>query len=420
MDKVEVSSQETLKLTLETIINSVINEFEISVIGETAGSRFDSMFRALNEKYGSRVVLLIDEYDKPVLDVITKPIADDVRIALREIYGKIKSNSEYIEFCFITGITKLSQMSIFSDLNNLNDITFIGRYNDICGFNYEELDYVLSQRNENLDKEEILYWYDGYSWDGVNKLINPFSLFRYIFAGEFKSFWYSSGTPGFLLELLRERGEIYLDEEDLRIKESNLDVSDIKRLNLRALLFQAGYLTVASKEKGYCRLDFPNREVREAYTESVLKEFTGLADPDKYIEAIRVALQSGNIKEVENILAGLYASIPYELLANANINEYYYHSIFFLILRVVGKNVHSEVSSAKGRADMIIEMPDRIYVVEMKYTKDKNDIDKKIEEALLQIEDKRYAGSYLLYDKKIIKLAVCVADRSIVRIVQKE
>jgi hypothetical protein len=420
MDVIEVSSPEALKSSLETMITNIIDGFGVTVNGETAGQRFNSLFQILYEKYGSRVVLLIDEYDKPILDVLTKPIVEDVRIALREIYSKIKNNDEYIEFCFITGITKLSQMSIFSDLNNLTDITFVRQFNDICGFNYDELDYVLSQRSEVLDREGILHWYNGYSWDGENKVINPLSLFKYIYEGRFKSFWYATGTPRFLLDLMQKRGGIYLDDEDLRIKETSLDVSDINHLNITSLLFQSGYLTIVSRENEYCNLDFPNREVREAYTESVLMEFTGVKYPDKYINSLRTALQSEQIKDIENILANLYASIPYELLKEVNLNEYYYHSIFFLILKVVGKNVRSEISSSKGRADIVIELLDTIYVIEMKYTRDEKDIDKKIEEALNQLAEKRYADSYLASDKKIIQLAVCVADRSLVRIVQKD
>jgi len=255
-----------------------------------ASDAFRSLIILLNQKYDQKVVVLIDEYDKPMLDHITNlALADANRQVLRGFYGILKSMDPYLRFTFITGVSKFTKTSIFSGLNNLSDITMREKYANICGIPVESLDEYFGEYIEKLAshkrfehyaniRAEILAWYDGYSWDGETRVINPFSLLNFFDQERFAGFWYASGTPRFLLDLIRQKPESYTNLNVFEITEYMLDSVDIDRITIEPLLFQTGYLTVkdiplTTDEPVYI-LDIPNFEVRNAFNVHVLAALT--------------------------------------------------------------------------------------------------------------------------------------------------
>ena len=251
---------------------------------------YKTLIEALYRKYNKTVVILIDEYDKPILDHLTDvETAEANREVLRGFYGILKSMDPYLRLTFITGVTKFTKTSVFSGLNNLFDITLAEEYANICGITKNDLYECFGEHIESMAalsrfkrygdlKEEILYWYDGYSWDGETRVINPFSLLSFFSRKRFSSFWYSSGTPKFLLDMIKIRPAGYTDLNNLKMGEWSLDTFDIQKMEVEPLLFQTGYLTVKeivpdSTPDEYI-LSVPNYEVRMAFNLHVLAEFT--------------------------------------------------------------------------------------------------------------------------------------------------
>ena len=256
----------------------------IGISGSTPSAKLKALIEALNNKYGKRVVVLIDEYDKPILDHISDAdTAEANRAVLRGFYGILKSMDPHLKLTLVTGVTKFTKTSLFSEMNNLLDITLSEKYANICGIPTEDLGELFQEHIEYLSSlekfrlfqnlhDEILAWYDGYSWDGVTKVLNPFGLFSFIMQERFSSFWYSSGSPKFLMDLIKQNPEAYANIRDLKIRELTLDIFDIRNLQAAPLLFQTGYLTIKEvvNSTGFDStayiLGTPNREVREELT----------------------------------------------------------------------------------------------------------------------------------------------------------
>jgi hypothetical protein len=258
---------------------------------------FSSLIYALRSKYDSRVVVLIDEYDKPILDKLPEPEAAGLnREKLRNVYGILKGMDAQLHFVFLTGITRFTQASIFSELNNLTDISLLEPYAGVCGFTTEEFDGLFSDRLRELEgdpkfahltgplRDYIFEWYDGYSWDGETRVFNPYSLLKFWSEKKFGSYWFESGTPLFLLNLIKARPEQYIGYENTELYEASLKSYDITALAVVPLLFQTGYLTIGKTGIEGVRQTYtlvtPNLEVREAFHSNLLGALTGNAVPD--------------------------------------------------------------------------------------------------------------------------------------------
>ena len=297
-----------LKNELRNRVKAEEFEFDYS----HASTLLKMLIEGLYRKYNKTVVVLIDEYDKPILDHITDiETAEANRDVLRGFYGILKSMDPYLRLTFITGVTKFTKTSVFSGLNNLSDITLAEEYADICGITKDDLDEYFTEHIESMAtlkrfkqygslKEEILAWYDGYSWDGETRVINPFSLLSFLSRKKFSSFWYSSGTPKFLLDMIKKRPAGYTDLNNLRMGEWALDTFDIQKMEVEPLLFQTGYLTVKgitpdSVPDEYI-LEIPNYEVRMAFNLHILAEFTesGATLTQSAFQDIKEALSTGN------------------------------------------------------------------------------------------------------------------------------
>ena len=290
MSGIATENPEMLKASILSSLRKRIKNEGLEISDEAPSDTFKHMIEDLNDKYGQRVVVLIDEYDKPMLDHINNiEMAEANRRVLRDFYGILKSMDQYLRFTFITGVTKFTKTSIFSGLNNLKDITMSENYANICGIPVESLDEYFGEHIEDLRShkrfqqyknihDEILAWYDGYSWDGETRLLNPFSLLNFLDEKRFSWFWYASGTPGFLLELIKKKPESYTNIRNFEITESMLDSVEIEKITIEPLLFQTGYLTIKeiplSIDEPFYIMKIPNNEVRRAFNIHVLSALT--------------------------------------------------------------------------------------------------------------------------------------------------
>jgi hypothetical protein len=372
-----------------------------------------------------------------MIDHITDiPKAEANRDVLRSFYTVLKESDEYLRFIFITGVSKFTKTSVFSGLNNLKDITMSRAYSGVCGFDDTALDALFGEHMAKIEecnnfapeelREGILNWYDGYSWDGESRVFNPFSLLNFMSEGRFSSYWYHSGTPKFLMDVLKKQPGIYADIESVTIDEHELEKTDLANLPFIPLLFQTGYLTVEefidgkSKRLIRYRLRLPNAEVRWAFNRQIVETLTcteSSSDSAPWF-AMEDAFTYGELKGLESALTKLFASIPYQLHIE---EEKYYHSIFFAIMKFMGFDVQTEVSVAGGRIDGILETSDKIYILEMKYErcsrnasadKKRQLLEKGISEAFKQISEKNYAAPYTAGGKEVIEVAIAVTGRN--------
>jgi len=435
MSNIANKTPDILENTLSEEMISRAGEDDITVTGSEPGILFKRLIENLCKKYNERVVVLIDEYDKPILDHINNiETAGGNRSALSGFYGVLKSMDPYLRFVFITGVTKFTKTSIFSGLNNLKDITMSEDYAGICGIPTDSLDEYFSEHIGQMSthkrlmkyasiKDEILAWYDGYSWDGESRLLNPFSLLNSFSDRKFKRYWYATGTPSFLINMIKKKPESYLSLKNLQITEDMLDTFEIERIELEPLLFQTGYLTVKEVAETMgppvYTLDVPNYEVRDAFSMQIVSALTESGDVRAGQAKLQIsaALESGDLQKMLDILRGLFASIPYQLHVK---EEAYYHSIFYAVMTLLGFDMDVEVSTSRGRVDAILELNDKVYVMEFKYEKcppETSDDEKKklfattLDDAMKQITDRGYCDRYKGSGKAIYKVVFAFLGR---------
>jgi len=435
MSNISNKTPEILEASLASTLREYAVAEELNLTDELPSDMFKHFIERLFRKHKQRVVVLIDEYDKPILDHLTDiETAEGNRQVLRGFYGILKSMDPYIRLTFITGVTKFTKTSIFSGLNNLKDITMLEAYANICGIPVGSLDEYFNEYIEHLSEDddikqydsvydEILNWYDGYSWGGATKILNPYSLLNFFDDGKFMSYWYVSGTPMFLIDMIKKKPESFLTLKNLKITEMMLDTFDIRKMEIEPLLFQTGYLTVKEviKTRGspIYRLDMPNFEVRDAFNLQILSGLTenGDVSTGQAKFEIREALESGDLQKMLEILRSLFASIPYELHVDL---EAYYHSIFYAAMTLLGFDMDVEVSVSKGRVDAVLELEDKVYVMEFKYKKcplNANEEEKgkllstALDEAMAQINERGYSAKYKGGGKAIYQAAFAFLGR---------
>ena len=428
--------------TPEVLENSILSYLKKCYLAEEfifddniISDAFKNLVYLMYEKYNERVVVLIDEYDKPILDHIDDTdIATRNRKVLSGFYGILKSMDPYLRMTFITGVTKFSKASVFSVLNNMKDISMAEDYAEICGIPIDSLDEYFGEHIEQLKSyarfkhydsisDEILRWYDGYSWDGENRLLNPFSLLSFFSHKKFECFWYTSGTPGFLIGILKNKPESFLLLKNLELSERALDTFEIEKMQIEPLLFQSGYLTVKKllpgKGVSVYSVDIPNYEVREAFYLNIVSGFTEQSDAfaESAYRGMLAALNSGNLQGMLSLLRSLFASIPYQLHVK---EEAYYHSIFYAALTLLGFDMDVEVSTSRGRVDAVLELGGKVYVMEFKYEKcpaDAADDEKKklfrtvLDDTIKQINDRGYCDKFIGSGKEIYKAAFAFLGR---------
>ncbi len=382
----------------------------------TAPDRLQNLIISLYDDTGQQVVVLIDEYDKPILDALeNKELARENRDYLRGFYGMIKGCARYIRFVFITGISMYSKVSLFSVLNNLYDLSLDPEYATLCGYTDDDLETVFAPELANVtddDRENIRHWYNGYHWRGKEKVYNPFDILLYFQRREFLPWWYETGTPSFLYERMASGAVNTLDLENLSMSRRNLSTFEVGRVNLNALLFQCGYLTIVEEEvrpEGILfTLDYPNHEVRLSLNQELLDAATG--DLEKASEdgrALIALLDANDFAGFERELQAFFAGIPYQNYDHGNLAHFegYYASLLYACFVTLGTETHAEASTSRGRADMVLVLEDQVFVLEFKVAKEV-EAETKADEALAQMKEKDYAGKYRAGGRKIHRLAL--------------
>ncbi len=323
---------------------------------------FSELIRKAKAEIGNPVVILIDEYDKPILDNITKPeIATEMREGLKNLYSVIKGQDANIKFVFLTGVSKFSKVSIFSGLNNLKDITISKKYSSICGYSESELIESFKEHLADKDIEEIRHWYNGYSWTGPERVYNPFSILNYLDKGEFRNYWFESGTPTFLIELFKQKRYYIPQLENLEVGESLIGSFDVDFIEPENILFQAGYLTITNtKRKGnrlVYSLTYPNLEVKQSLTDYILAAYHySQAEKERAQNRLYDCLIEGNIDGIREIMQSHFASIPYDWYRKNKIDQYegYYASVFYSYFASIGVEVKAEEPTSYGKVDMAV------------------------------------------------------------------
>ncbi len=359
--------------------------------------RLEELIHTLRSQAGQPVCVLIDEYDKPILDAIENPdLARANRDYLSGLYGMLKSCDQDIRFAFLTGVSKFSKVSLFSGLNNLRDITFNPSCTAICGYTEGDLDKEFAAELPGLDREQIREWYNGYSWGGERKVYNPFDVLLLFAEREFKPWWFETGTPTFLVRTLIEHKISAAALEGMLVTEDGLGKFEVGRIAPEALLFQTGYLTIGGQEtrrgKRRYRLVYPNREVRESLNASLLAYLTG-EDPqrERHIDALEELLANGDLIGLERRIRALYDSIPYEWHTRNEIARYegYYASVFYGYVSGLDVSVTVEDSSNRGRLDMAVQAGSHVYLFEFKAWDESRS-----GTALAQLRERDYAAKY--------------------------
>ena len=364
---------------------------------DTAPTRLRHLLEALHQRTGQRVAVLIDEYDKPILDALEEPeIARANRDYLLGLYATIKDSDAHIAFTFLTGVIKFSKASLFSGLNNLIDITLDPRYSAICGYTEADLDAVFAPELPGLDREEIRRWYNGYNWLGEEQAYNPFDVLLLFDRRQFGAYWFETGTPTFLLEMLVEREVSSLTLDDLLGSEELLSAFDVDHIATEALLFQTGYLTIHRTElRGgelYYRLGYPNREVQQSLNKSLLNHLTG--NPSRQVEHnVRLydLLLVNDFDSLKTLFEAFFASIPYQWHTNNEIANYegYYASVFYSYFASLGLTITVEDSSQAGRLDMAVLFNGNVYLFEFKVVEQVSS-----GAAIRQLKERDYAAKY--------------------------
>lgn len=431
-DKIEFKKYPIIKLKMNDLVyNKNTSDFEKSLFNviknhykkynlELETDNYKESFSQLIEKLGvkEKVVLLIDEYDKPIIEYWEdKELSIKMRNILRNFYETIKANDEYIHFAFLTGVSKFSKISVFSTLNNLTDITMDEKYSKIVGIDetqlysyFDDRIKILAKqinRTEKETKEILKTWYNGYSWDGLNFVYNPYSLLLLFDKNEIKNYWFETGSPSFLIQLIKEYKLDVKKLERLLLNEADFSSYEIENMNLYALLFQTGYLTIKEVIKDGFRkkyiLSYPNIEVKESLVINLLDNFAQNRESNGIsVDELIKSLKNKNLKHFFNILKSLFASIPNEIFPEKTTlieKESYYHTMFHLIFTLIGTQINSEVSTSKGRIDSVVETNDRVYIFEFK-------VGRSPQKAIDQIEEKKYYEKYLANKKEIVLVGV--------------
>jgi len=391
-------------------LDKLIREHDLPpAIEANLSAKFEYLIQELSKS--NKVVVLIDEYDAPIIHFLGKDVAKayENREILREFYTVLKNNDPALEFVFITGVSKFSKVGIFSGLNNLTDLTMQSDYVTMFGYTQRELEENFVDEIEmaatrlNLSTGELLeqlrQWYNGYCFQAnAEKVYNPVSCNLFFYEKEFKNFWFATGTPTFLVNLLKQEG--IFDLHFPPINPSGFESFDLDRLKPIAILFQTGYLTIQAKdEDGLIQLDYPNKEVRDSMLEILIEAFVGV-DAElstSLIIRIRNAFRANDLELVIRILQGVFKGLPYFL--HEKYPEKFFHAAIHLLFSYLGIRIQSEVCISDGRIDSLVETDTRVYILEYK-------LDESAQVALDQIKHKKYYQAYWEKGKKVIGLGV--------------
>ena len=369
---------------------------ESQVKAEDIASLFEHLIKDAARAHQSKAVVLIDEYDKPILDNLHEPDqARAMRDGLRNFYSVLKDSDAHLRFVFLTGVSKFSKVSLFSGLNNLRDITLVAEYSSLCGYTDADVDRVFAPELQGLDRDEVRRWYNGYNWLGES-VYNPFDLLLLFQEREFRPYWFETGTPTFLIDLLRERQTFTPELSELVTVETLISRFDVDDMPTEALMFQTGYLTIAERfHMGALTeytLKYPNKEVQASLNSLLLEMLMGNPSlPHQFTGKLYRLLAKGDVAGLQPLLKSLFASIPYDWQRSNPIANYegYYASVFYSFFAALGLEIRLEDMTNKGRIDMTVLFAERVFLFEFKVVDEVT-----TGAALQQLLDKGYAEKY--------------------------
>ena len=368
----------------------------------TGPDRLQNLLHRLHRATGQQVVVLVDEYDKPILDVIGNPeMATANRDYLRGFYGIIKGSARDVRFVFVTGVSMFSRVSLFSGLNNLLNISLDPNYATICGYTDRDLDTVFAPELPGLDRDGIREWYNGYHWLGDEKLYNPFDLLLLFHSRKFEAHWFETGSPTFLFRMMMEREVSPMELEHRSTDARQLSRFDVGDIGIDALLFQTGYLTITAEERRGPRtlytLDYPNFEVLQSLNDGLLGYVTGRREDtaDQGDELGRL-LTANDFDGFADRLRSFFAGIPYQWQTGNGPARYeaWYAGMLYACFRTIGLDLRVEDPSSRGRADMVVLHGGQVFVFEFKMADGEGDRDAAAHRAIEQIQEKGYAEKY--------------------------
>ncbi|MBR6062248.1 MAG: ATP-binding protein [Spirochaetales bacterium] len=416
-DGVDLTSYEEFLKTFADRFDKICKKYEADFTNiDSIPAKFENLIQFLYEKYNLPVVILIDEYDKPMLSAIDdSEISDRYIKFFKSFYGNLKGSDQYIKFAFITGVTKFSKISIFSDLNNLKDISLDNRYADICGITKAELlsefrpEIATMAEENNLTYQECLAQlkkhYDGYHFSSnLTDVYNPFCLLNAFDEKRFGNYWFESGTPTFLIKAIHQSDfDIYSFSEGIEVGIKSINAYKLDFSNIIPMMYQSGYLTIKSYDLDYntCILGYPNEEVRYAFMEQLALEYTYLTHDSTKLDSATFSkyVCKGETDKFMTAIKAIFAHIPYP--TSQKQYELNYQTIFYLIFTLMGQRMRTEVYTNEGRIDAVCETKDFVYLFEFK-------LDGTVEDALQQIEDKDYAVGYEASNKQIVRIGVAI------------
>ena len=415
-DNVDLQSFDVFQTTFALKFDDICKHYGADFTNiESIPAKFNNLIKYLYEKYNLPVVVLIDEYDKPMLSAIDEPEVLDRYIKFfKSFYGNLKGCDQYIKFSFITGVTKFSKVSLFSDLNNLKDISLDNRYADICGLTKDELMTVFKPEIEAMAEENNLTYeeclaklkknYDGYHFSSnLTDVYNPYCLLNALNDKNFGDYWFETGTPTFLIKMIRRMNfDVKIIMKGFRVSLREIAEYRLSYTNVVPMMYQSGYLTIKDydKEDDLCLLGYPNEEVEYAFMNKLLDEFSYLEDnPVCSYPVFASYVRKGQIEEFITAIKAIFAHIPYPTAQKKY--ELDYQTIFYLIFTLMGQIMRTEVVTFSGRIDALCETKDFVYLFEFK-------LGGSVEDALKQIEDKDYAVGYEASGKNVVKIGVAI------------
>jgi hypothetical protein len=388
--------------TLEDLENKArvifkFNQERLGVRCEESGNSaicFEELIKLAHDKYNEKVVVLIDEYDKPILDVLDNlEQAKLHREFIKGLYSVIKGSDAYIRFAFLTGVSKFSRASIFSGLNMLTDISLNPKYGNICGYTQKDIETTFMPYLEGVDMEKLKIWYNGYNFLQDN-VYNPFDILQFIASGHmYRNYWFETGTPSFLIKLLKQRNYFLPKLSDLKVDDKLLSTFDIEHIDIEVILYQSGYLTIDKMITNEIldtieyTLKIPNKEVQISFNDYVIRYLLNGDVSEK--EPLMKSLLSAELDKFKESLISIFASIPYNNFSKNNLDKFegFYSSIIYVHLASLGIKIIGEDVTNEGRIDLTCFVKDKIYILEFK-------VDGQKGEALSQIKSKNYALKY--------------------------
>jgi len=406
----EEQNPEDLKILIKQTLDVTIREFQLEIPPELP---YNMYFRSILKQLPEKAVILIDEYDKPILDNINNPEkATRMKEILKGFYSIIKSADSNVKFTFLTGVSKFAKISVFSGLNNLKDLTMKPDYAAICGYTEEEIDKYFFKSLSTIANElkietselrnKIREWYNGFRFTQKNRTVyNPLSILNFIEDKEFNSYWFETSTPTYLTDLLKKEGFTPDKLEEYLSPVHEFSTYDVERIRALPILFQTGYLTIKDYQayrKAYV-LGFPNKEVKSSFIDSLLTEYIVSATGTTQTPLFNLddALRSNDLEAFFENIKILFAKVPYDIHLKY---EKYWQSLFYMIFTLMGYFIEVEYRTNRGRIDALINMENKVYLFEFKFT-EKNDGSKMLEEAETQIRETKYARRFLDSDKPV-------------------